>query len=194
MSRELSLGVIALQGGVREHLEILERCGAKGRAVKKPRQMDQFDGLIVPGGESTTIGSLMVEYGFLERIESLSREGMPLLGTCAGLVLMAKKVLDGNQPLLDTMDIKVRRNAFGRQTDSFEADLEIAEISPPPYRAVFIRAPLIESFDSKVEKLAEFDGQAVMARQGHLLVTAFHPELTEDTRIHRYFLDMISEN
>lgn len=194
MARRLTVGVVALQGSTREHLEALERCGVEGFSIKNPQQMKRADALIVPGGESTAIGRLMEEYGFLEPLDDLHEKGVPLYGSCAGLILLAKKVIDGDQPRLGLMDIAVRRNAFGRQRDSFEADLDISEIGRPPFRAVFIRAPWIESADVGVEVLAEHRGRPVMARQGSLLVTAFHPELTEDLRVHRYFLQMISDN
>ncbi len=190
-----TIGVIALQGAVREHLQMIERCGARGIPVKYPPELHLCQGLIIPGGESTTIGKLMTTYGFPEEIRSLVEAGMPVFGTCAGLIMMAKRLVEGDQPILGLMDITVRRNAFGRQVDSFEADLLVREITDEekPFRAVFIRAPWIEWVDPRVRVLAEFDGRAVMAVQGRLLVSAFHPELTGDDRIHRFFLRMVEE-
>lgn len=167
--------------------------------IKKPHELSRIDALIIPGGESTTIGKLMVKYGFVDVIRELHEEGLPIYGTCAGLILLAKRISEGTQPfdstqgrpLLGLMDIEARRNAFGRQRESFEADLDIAGITPPPFPAVFIRAPWIESVEPGVTIMAEFGGKVVMARQGNLLVSAFHPELMDDPRIHRYFIEMI---
>jgi pyridoxal 5'-phosphate synthase pdxT subunit len=190
-----TIGVLALQGAVREHLQMLEECGARGVAVKYPAELQLCQGLILPGGESTAIGKLMSAYGFTNEIISLHRVGVPLYGTCAGLILMARRITEGDQPLLGLMDITARRNAFGRQVDSFETDLAVGEIEDPsrPFRAVFIRAPWIEETGPEVMVLGEFDGRVVMARQDGMLVSAFHPELTGDDRVHRYFLDMVEE-
>jgi 5'-phosphate synthase pdxT subunit len=159
--------------------------------VRWPGDLVKLDALIIPGGESTTIGKLMTRYELVKPIQKLGRAGVPIYGTCAGLILLAKKVVEGDQPLLGLMDIEVRRNAFGRQKESFEADLEISEINGRPFRGVFIRAPWIESADRKVRILATIGSTKVMARQNNFLVTAFHPELTDDNRIHKYFLNMI---
>ena len=190
-----TLGVLALQGAVREHLQMVERCGARGIPVKYPPELHLCQGLIIPGGESTTMGRLMTTYGFLEEIRSLVAGGMPIYGTCAGMIMMAQRLVEGDQPLLGLMDITVRRNAYGRQVDSFETDILIREIREPerPFRAVFIRAPWIESVGPGVKVLGEFEGRAVLAVQGHMLVSAFHPELTGDDRIHRYFLRLVEE-
>jgi len=195
----VNMGVLALQGAVREHIHMIEGCGARGMIIKKPHELSRIDALIIPGGESTTIGKLMVKYEFVDVVRELHEEGLPIYGTCAGLILLAKRITRGTQlfdstqgrPLLGLMDIEARRNAFGRQRESFEADLDIGKITPPPFRAVFIRAPWIESVGSGVTVMAEFDGKVVMARQGNLLVSAFHPELMDDPRIHRYFIEMI---
>lgn len=187
----MNIGVLALQGAVREHVNMLERIGAKGVAVKKVKELDGIDGLIIPGGESTAIGKLMVKYHFIDAIKKLHADGVPIYGTCAGLILLAKKITEGDQPLLNLMDIEARRNAFGRQRESFEADLDIPVLGSQPFRAVFIRAPWVESAEKKVEILARFEDRIVLARQGKLLASAFHPELTDDPRIHRYFLDRI---
>ena len=190
-----TIGVLALQGAVREHIQMLEDCGARGVAIKYPAELQLCQGLIMPGGESTAIGKLMSAYGFIEEISSLSRAGVPLYGTCAGLILMARRITEGDQPLLGLMDITARRNAFGRQVDSFETDLPVREIEDPsrPFRAVFIRAPWIDETGPEVAVLGEFDGKVVMARQDGMLVSAFHPELTGDDRVHRYFLRMVEE-
>lgn len=191
-----TIGVLALQGAVREHLKLLEGCGARGIALKYPAELPLCSGMIIPGGESTTIGKLMQGCGFLEELRQLAHQGMPLFGTCAGLVIMAERLVEGRQPLLGIMDITVRRNAFGRQVDSFEAGIQARDIEdePRPFRGVFIRAPWIEAAGPGVLEMAEYKRRVVMARQGHLLVTAFHPELTGDTRIHGYFLKMVREN
>jgi pyridoxal 5'-phosphate synthase pdxT subunit len=191
-----TIGVLALQGAFREHLQMLERTGARGMAVKYPAELHLCQGLVIPGGESTTIGKLMIEYGFLEEVRGLVCEGMPVFGTCAGLIMLAKRLDEGDQPLLGLMDITVKRNAFGRQVDSFETELHLEEIeeAEAPYRAVFIRAPQIEETGPEVKVLARFNGKAVIARQDGMLVCAFHPELTKDIRVHRYFLKMVNDN
>lgn len=190
-----TIGVLALQGAVREHLLMLEACGARGIAVKYPAELQLCRGLIIPGGESTTIGKLMSACGFISEIRSLSQQGIPLYGTCAGLIVMARRIAEGDQPLLGLMDITARRNAFGRQVESFEADLEVGDIAESfrPFRAVFIRAPWIDEVGPEVAVLGEFGGRVVAARQDGMLVTAFHPELTGDDRVHRYFLAMVEE-
>jgi 5'-phosphate synthase pdxT subunit len=190
-----TIGVLALQGAVREHLRMIEDCGARGIAVKYPAELQLCRGLIIPGGESTTMGRLMQAHGFLEEIRALAREGMPVYGTCAGLIMMAGRLVEGDQPLLGLMDITARRNAFGRQVDSFETDLALRDIEEAgrPFRAVFIRAPWIEEVGPQVSVMGEFEGRPVMARQDGMLVSAFHPELTEDGRVHRYFLRMVDE-
>jgi len=189
------IGVLALQGAAREHLQMLERCGARGIAVKYPAELSSCRGLIIPGGESTTMGKLMISCGFIDEVRRLSREGMPLFGTCAGLIMMAKRLTEGDQPLLGLMDITVRRNAFGRQVDSFETDIALRCVGngSRPFRAVFIRAPWIEETGPQVTVCGEFKGKAVLARQDNMLVSAFHPELTGDERIHRHFLEMVEE-
>lgn len=188
------VGVLALQGAVREHLERVRRCGSGTLAVKKPSDLSCLDGLIIPGGESTTIGKLLIKYDFIEPIRQLSEAGIPIFGTCAGLILLAGKITEGSQPLLELMDIEARRNAFGRQRESFETDLSIPDLGEKPFPGVFIRAPWIESVGDGVRVMAEFNGKAVMARQNSLLVASFHPELTDDLRVHRYFLDMVRES
>ena len=188
------IGVLALQGDFAEHMASLRKLGAEPLAVRLPQDLESLDGLIIPGGESTTIGRLMVSYGFVQTLRQLSQDGFPVFGTCAGMVLLAKSVLD----LLDVatigaMGIKVRRNAFGRQVDSFETLLSVPALGEVPFPGVFIRAPIIIETEPGVETLASLpDGTPVGAKQGNLLVSAFHPELTSDLRFHAYFLDVVS--
>ncbi len=187
-----TIGVLALQGDFREHREVLERLGVTAPEVRLPKDLEGIDGLIIPGGESTTIVRLMRTSHLLDPLRKLAGDGFPIWGTCAGMILLAKRLDDTGLPALDAMDIAVRRNAFGRQVDSFEANLQVSVLGDPLYRAVFIRAPVIEDVGPKVEVLARLpDGVPVAARQGHLLATAFHPELTSDDRFHRYFLEQI---
>lgn len=186
------IGVLALQGAFREHIWKMEACGAEGKEIRKKEQLQGIEGLIIPGGESTTIGRLMVEFDLMEPIRHLAEEGMPIFGTCAGMVLLAKEIVDSQQPRLGLMDTRVRRNAFGRQVDSFEVDLEVPLLGEAPFRGVFIRAPYVEKAYPRAEVLATFEGKIVAVRQGKLLATAFHPELTEDLRFHRYFLGTVS--
>ncbi|RLC66244.1 MAG: pyridoxal 5'-phosphate synthase glutaminase subunit PdxT [Chloroflexi bacterium] len=189
----MKVGVLALQGAFVEHEKILTRIGVELVEVRLPLHLEGLDALIIPGGESTTIGKIARRWGLLDPIRAFARAGKPLWGTCAGMILMAKEVVDGvpHQPTLALMDIAVRRNAFGRQVDSFEVDLEVPVLGEEPFPAVFIRAPLIERVTGEGEVLARLeDGTAVAARQGNLLVTAFHPELTDDDRFHNYFLTL----
>ncbi len=191
MEKPLRIGVLALQGNFREHAAMLRRLGAAAVEVRLPAQLDGLDGLIIPGGESTTIGKLAALYRLDEAIRAFPG---PIFGTCAGMILLAKSAVDGThgQPLLGLVDIVVRRNAFGRQVRSFEGDLAVAG-EPEPVRAVFIRAPWIEEAGPGVDVLAEAAGHPVLAREGRFLVAAFHPELTDDTRIHARFLEMVRE-
>jgi 5'-phosphate synthase pdxT subunit len=184
------IGVLALQGAFREHIGMLTSVGAVGVGVRLPEQLEGADGLIIPGGESTTIAKLMVEYGFPECIKAFAASGRPVFGTCAGLILLAEMVAGEKQRLLNLIDIDVRRNAYGRQVDSREVDVEVPAVGENPFRAVFIRAPVIERIGNGVSALAQYRGRVVMARQENILVATFHPELTDDTRIHRYFLGM----
>ena len=183
MEKPLRIGVLALQGNFREHAAVLRRLGADPVEIRLPEQLDGLDGLIIPGGESTTIGRLMRLYGVDEALE---RFGGPIFGTCAGMIML-------DRDHLGLGDFRVRRNAFGRQVRSFEADLDVDGVDGGPVRAVFIRAPWIEDAGPGVEILAEVDGHAVLARDGRLLVAAFHPELTDDTRIHELFLNLVRE-
>lgn len=189
----MKIGVLAMQGAFREHIKSLAALGVQGVEIRHDKQLADIAGLIIPGGESTTIGKLMVEFNLLEPVRHLAGEGLPVFGTCAGMVLLAKDIIGSDQPRLGLMHASVQRNAFGRQVDSFEVDLDIPFLGKEPFHAVFIRAPYLEKVEPPVESLATFMGKTVMARQGNLLATAFHPELTNDLRVHRYFLEMIKK-
>jgi 5'-phosphate synthase pdxT subunit len=183
-----TIGVLALQGDVIEHLQAVRECGAPAREVRTVGELEAVDALIIPGGESTAIGKLMAKGGLQGPIRDRAAAGMPVFGTCAGQILLAKEV-EGGAPLgLHLMDIRVLRNAFGSQRESFEAEIPVPAIGERPAKGVFIRAPYIEKVGDGVEVLARFEGKIVMARQGRLLAAAFHPELTDDRRIHQYFL------
>lgn len=183
------MGVLALQGAFAEHLAALERLGAEARPVRLPQDLSGLEGLIIPGGESTTMARLLAALELYGPVKGLARDGMPMWGTCAGLILLAKDALGLREANLGVMDVTVRRNAYGRQVDSFEADLEVPALGPPPFRAVFIRSPRIEEVGSGVEALACLPGgEPVAVRQGQLLGTTFHPELTPDLRFHQLFL------
>jgi 5'-phosphate synthase pdxT subunit len=190
----MKIGVLALQGAFAEHIAILERLKIEVIPVRLPQQLEGLDGLIIPGGESTTITKLMVHYKLKNKIIELARNGFPIFGACAGMIILAGELSSsGGVKPTGVMDIKVNRNAFGRQVDSFEAEINIPVIGKKPLTGVFIRAPLIESVGKAAEVLARLaDGTIVAARQGKLLVCSFHPELTDDTRFHHYFLDIVS--
>ena len=191
----MKIGLLALQGDFAEHIAMLKRLQVETSEVRLPEQLNGLDGLIIPGGESTTIGKLAVAYNLLEPLK-LFGQRHAIWGTCAGAIFLSKDI-SRDQPLLGLMDIKVQRNAFGRQVDSFETDLDVPELkhatgSDAPYHAVFIRAPIIESVGGDAKILASVpDGRIVAAQQGHLLATSFHPELTNDTRFHEYFLSLV---
>lgn len=191
----MKIGVLALQGSFAEHETMLRRIGAEVSQVRLPAQLDGLDGLIIPGGESTTIGKLAMTFGLIEPLRRFAASH-PVWGTCAGAIFLSRDA-QRHQPLLGAMDITIERNAFGRQVDSFEADLPVPALPDPkrPFHAVFIRAPLIETTGKGVEVLARLPnggaGRIVAARQGHLLATSFHPELTNDDRFHRYFLSLV---
>ncbi len=183
-----TIGVLALQGDVIEHIQAVRECGAQACEVRTVGELEGVDALIIPGGESTAIGKLMAKAGLHGPIRDRVAAGMPIFGTCAGQILMAKEV-EGGAPLgLHLMDIQVLRNAFGSQRESFEAEIPVPAIGERPAKGVFIRAPYIEKVGHGVEVLARFEGKIVMARQGRLLAAAFHPELTDDRRIHQFFL------
>ena len=189
--RKLKVGVLALQGAFLEHCSSLEKCGCTAVEVRQPEQMTDLEGLIIPGGESTTIGKLMEIYGFPPVIKERVEAGMPVYGTCAGLILLAKDIVGSDQPRLGMMDVRVLRNGYGRQVESFEADLLVDPLGEGPFRGVFIRAPRIIEVSPEVDVLGRFNQEPVVVRQGRLLASCFHPELTGDTRLHRYFLSMI---
>ena len=185
------VGVLALQGDFQEHVASLRRLGVEAREVRTERQLSAIDRLIVPGGESTSMAKLMDVYGLREPLKTFALSGCPVWGTCAGLILLAKRLLEDRPEPLGAMDMVVQRNGFGRQVDSFTTAVDIAGVEGGPYEAVFIRAPKIVEIGPSVEVLATLpDGNIVAARQGNILVTAFHPELTHDDRIHRAFVDM----
>jgi pyridoxal 5'-phosphate synthase pdxT subunit len=188
------IGVLALQGDFAAHLKMLEALGAEGRAIRLPEQLDEIDGIIIPGGESTTIGKLMVIYNLQGVLQEKIQEGVPVWGTCAGLILLAKETDNAlaGQPLLASMNIKVRRNAFGSQRESFETDLTVPALGEAPFHAFFIRGPSVEAVGPGVEVLATLDdGTIVAVREGTLLGTAFHPEISGDPRFHQYFLRIV---
>ena len=188
---KIRAGVLGLQGDFREHLETFARLGVSAIDVRRPEQLDAIDALIIPGGESTTIGKLAEHYGFLPKLRERIAAGMAVWGTCAGAIFLARDVPGHPHPLLGAMDLTVRRNAFGRQLDSFEADLAVPRLGPEPFHAVFIRAPLIERVGAGLETLSTLPGGAIVAvRQERLLATSFHPELTHDDRFHAYFLSL----
>lgn len=193
-NRKLRIGVLALQGDFEAHLKMLAKLGVEGRAVRLPAQLQDLDGIIIPGGESTTIGKLMVLYGLDEPLRQAIRKGTPIWGTCAGLILLSK-VTDNalaGQPLLASMDIRTCRNAFGSQRESFETDLLVPGLGEAPFHAVFIRGPAVEEVGPGVEVVATLDdGTIVAVREGTLLGTAFHPEVSGDPRFHQYFLRIV---
>jgi 5'-phosphate synthase pdxT subunit len=191
------IGVLALQGDVREHLRAIAECDALARPVRRPEELESVDALVIPGGESTTIGKLAVDFGLLDPLRKRIAGGMPVYGSCAGMIMLATEVLDGrcDQQSLGGIEMAVRRNAFGRQVDSFEAPVVIDGIDGEPFHAVFIRAPWVESVGAEVEVVGRVTagpaaGRIVAVRQGNLLATAFHPELTGDLRVHRLFVEL----
>jgi 5'-phosphate synthase pdxT subunit len=188
----VKIGVLGLQGAVREHVRSIEACEAQAVVVKKVEQLADIDGLIIPGGESTTMRRLMDQYGFIEPLREFAAKGKPMFGTCAGLIILAKKIVGYDEPHLGLMDITVERNSFGRQRDSFEAELRIAGIADD-FIGVFIRAPHIVEVGEDVEILAKHNGRIVAARQGQFLGCSFHPELTDDHRVTQYFVNMVEE-
>jgi 5'-phosphate synthase pdxT subunit len=188
------IGVLALQGDFEAHIKMLHELGADAIAIRLPKHLDNLDGIIIPGGESTTIGKLMVVYELHEILQKKIREGVPTWGTCAGLILLAKETDNAlaDQPLLASMNIRVRRNAFGSQRESFETDLSVPVLGEAPFHTFFIRGPLVEQVGPEVEVLATLDdGTIVAVREGSLLGTAFHPEVSGDTRFHQYFLRIV---
>ena len=190
----LRIGVLALQGDFEAHIRMLKGLGVDAKAVRLPEHLDEIDGIILPGGESTTIGKLMIVYGLHEILQKKIAAGVPVWGTCAGLILLARETDNAlaGQPLLASMDIRVRRNAFGSQRESFETDLSVPALGEAPFHTFFIRGPLVEQAGPDVEVLATLDdGTIVAVREGTLLGTAFHPEVSGDTRFHQYFLRIV---
>jgi len=189
----MKIGVLALQGAFIEHITVMQQLGVEALPVRLPNQLDGLSGLIIPGGESTTILELMQSFSLMQPLRELVQAGLPILGTCAGMICLAKKVSNHDRETLAVMDIAVKRNAFGRQIDSFEAELPIPALGDKPFPAIFIRAPFIERADPQVEILARLpSGVAVASRQGKLMATSFHPELTSDLRLHSYFLKIVA--
>jgi pyridoxal 5'-phosphate synthase pdxT subunit len=195
------IGVLALQGDVREQVRALTGCGARAMPVRRPEELDQVDALVLPGGESTTISKLATAFGLMEPLRKRVAEGMPAYGSCAGMILLADRILDGveGQETIGGIDMTVRRNAFGRQVDSFEERIHLGLVGGEPFHAVFIRAPWVESVGEPVEVIGTVEagpaaGRIVAVRQGRLLATSFHPELTGDRRVHALFVDMVRDS
>jgi len=188
---QMKIGILALQGDVREHKNTLRKLDTETVNVKLPEDLDNIDGLIIPGGESSTIIKLMKKYNLDKKIIEKNKEGMSIYGTCAGAIILAKNIIGSNQPKLALADISIKRNDYGRQINSFESNLDIKDIGE--FKGIFIRAPVIKSFYNGAEVLAEHQNNPVMVRQNNVLITTFHPELADDTRVHKYFLDMAKE-
>ncbi len=192
MTTKPNIGVLASQGAFAEHISVLKKLNAEGVEIRLPAELDGIDGLIIPGGESTTISLLMNSYDLFHKISTMAKKGMPLFGTCAGMIMMAKNVIGNHSETLSLMDITVERNAFGRQVDSFETELDIPVLGKKTFPAVFIRAPLISGCEKTVTVLAKLEnGTIVAARENKMLAAAFHPELTDDLRFHQYFLNIV---
>ena len=196
-----TVGVLALQGDVREHVRMLERCGVQVVPVRRERELAAVDGIVIPGGESSTIDKLLRAFELFEPLQKAIRDGLPSFGSCAGLILLADRVLDGieGQQTLGGLDVTVRRNAFGRQVDSFEAELAVEGVEGAPFHAVFIRAPWVESVGPQAQVLGTVSagpaaGRIVAVRQGRVIATSFHPEITDDDRVHRVFVEIVREN
>ena len=189
----MRIGVLASQGAFAEHIVMLRQLEVEVLPVRLPQELAGLDGLVIPGGESTSISKLMVDYNLMNEVRSLAKKDLPIFGTCAGMILLANEVSDSDVEPIRVMDITVRRNAFGRQRDSFETELSIPVLGKKPFPGIFIRAPIIMRANNGVETLAKLaDGTSVAARQGKLLASAFHPELTDDLRFHQYFLDIVA--
>ena len=196
-----TVGVLALQGDVREHVRMLERCGVDAVPVRRERELGAVDGIVIPGGESSTIDKLLRAFELFEPLQKAIRDGLPAFGSCAGMILLADRVLDGieGQQTLGGLDVTVRRNAFGRQVDSFEAELAVEGVEGAPFHAVFIRAPWVESVGPQAQVLGTVSagpaaGRIVAVRQGRVIATSFHPEITDDDRVHRVFVEIVREN
>ena len=195
MSDALTIGVLAVQGDVREHIRVLTELGAHAYGIRRPTELANLDGLVIPGGESTTMDKLVRAFDLYDPLRGLITEGLPVYGSCAGMIMLADRIAEPRpgQQSLGGLDVTVRRNAFGRQVDSFEEDLDFAGLDDGPLRAVFIRAPWVEEAGDGVEVLARAAGRIVAVRQGPLLATSFHPEVTGDTRVHELFVDIIKD-
>lgn len=189
---KIRIGVLSLQGDFKEHIEMLNKCNVAAASVRLPEELNDIDGLIIPGGESTVIGNLMQRNGLGDEIIERHRQGMPIYGTCAGAILLAKNILESEQPRLSLLDISIKRNDYGRQIDSFEAELDVENIGK--FNGIFIRAPVIEKVNSAVKILSNFDGKPVLVQKGNILASTFHPELTEDVRVHEHFIGMVKES
>lgn len=187
------IGLLALQGAFREHQFLLDKCGVASRQVRKPSELEGVDALVIPGGESTTMGKLLNSFNLMQPIKDLANQGMPIFATCAGLIMLAKHIRNSKQETIALMDIEVERNAYGRQVDSFETDLDIPVLGDEPYRAIFIRAPYITEVAKSVNVLASCEDKIVCVSQGRFLAAAFHPELTGDVRMHRFFIENIAK-
>lgn len=187
----MKIGILAVQGAFREHEKILHTLGADTVQIRLPKQLEGCDGIVIPGGESTAIGKLMRQYDLMDPIRDMATSGMPLFGTCAGMIVMANRIQGGEESHLGVMDVEVNRNSFGRQKESFETDLDIPVLGPDPFPAVFIRAPHITAVGPEVSVLCEYEGRVVAVQQDHYLALSFHPELTGDSRIHQHFLSMV---
>ena len=195
MSDALTIGVLAVQGDVREHVRVLTELGAEAYGIRRPNELAHIDGLVIPGGESTTMDKLVRAFDLYEPLRALIADGLPVYGSCAGMIMLADRIAEPRpgQQTLGGLDITVRRNAFGRQVDSFEEDLDFVGLDDGPVRAVFIRAPWVDQAGDGVEVLARAAGRIVAVRQGPLLATSFHPEVTGDTRVHELFVDIIKD-
>jgi 5'-phosphate synthase pdxT subunit len=195
-STTTNVGVLALQGAFAVHEQRLRECGVAARQVRTPDDLDRVDALVMPGGESTTMSKLLTTSGLFDVVASRIEDGMPVFGTCAGMILLATEVLDGrpDQRSFGAIDIAVRRNGYGRQVDSFEADLDVPSVGERPFHGVFIRAPKVERVGDGIEVLAEHQGVPVLLRRGRVSVASFHPELSGDARLHRSFIDTLTEN
>jgi 5'-phosphate synthase pdxT subunit len=191
----VKIGVLALQGAFAEHMDVLRQLGVEATQVRLPAHLEGVSGLVIPGGESTTMRKLIARWGLREPILDLARSGAPIFGTCAGMIVLANEITDGDEPVLSLLDVAVRRNAFGRQLDSFETDLEVPILGGAPVHGVFIRAPIVERVGDDVDVLARLDdGRPVAVRQRNVIATAFHPELAGETRFHRLVTTMASEH
>lgn len=191
----MKIGVLALQGAFAEHLDVIRQLGVEGVAVRLPEQLEGVSGLIIPGGESTTMRKLIHRWGLRDPILDLARQGAPIFGTCAGMIVLAKDIVDGDEPVLPLLDVSVRRNAFGRQLDSFESDIDVPMLGDTPVHGVFIRAPIVEHVGPDADVLARLDdGRPVAVRQRNVIATAFHPELAGETRFHRLVATMAAEH